>query len=433
MIQQIKEKKWAIILGVLCITYFAIQPFSRHIADIFWITLSLTSIAFLIITKIKGQPHNTPKPLKHLLLLCALMPIVSIISYIASPLDLPINLLEPDLRWWLVIPIILAMRANHIGPVWIISFLVAYSASTFISAGLETNWYTHMTNRANGDENAVPYGMFNSTISALLLVVFVSSYVKQISTSNKMKYTLRGVILAIASLALLAAVASGTRAALILIPITIIFIYLTHYPLKKSISISAIIVISLSAGLYFSPPNAVKQKLTHAYDNTYNFFAIGDRKSKLTSMGQRLEQWKESWCIFKITPLTGSGPRSFSEAHQTYGGPSNCDATQYRAHGDYQAHSLYFNQLGTLGILGILSMGYWFIYATKLSWGQRNSKNNIIKLGASMMLIVILCFLVNGITLDLWFKNHVMDKHLLIWALPLLLMFYRPEPTILNK
>lgn len=426
MYKQVKENPWAVILGSLSITYFAIQPFSRHVADVFWIILSFASIAFLIIAKANKQPHNTPKPLQHLLILCAIMPVVSIISFLASPLDLPINLLEPDLRWWLIIPIILAMRANRIGPFWVIVCLATYAIATFISAGLETHWYTQLNRRANGDENAVPYGMFNSTIAALLLVVFVSPYIKQLFNSSRKKYALRTFILLIAGLALLAAIASGTRAALILIPFAVVFIYLIHYPLKKSINISTIMIVTLTAGLYFSPPNAVKQKLTHAYDNTYNFFAIGDRASKLTSMGQRLEQWRESWCIFKITPLTGSGPRSFSEAHQAYGGPKNCNAIQSLSHGTYQAHSLYFNHLGTLGILGILSIAAWFIYSIAISWEQRNSKDNITELGANMMLVVIACFLINGITLDLWFKNHVMDKHLLIWALPLLLMFHKP-------
>ena len=430
MIDKIKNNGWAIGLGALCCIYFAIQPFDRHLADIFWIILSLTGMAFLAWARLNKQTLETPKPLQYALWLCAILPVVSIISYLASPItNLPINLLEPDLRWWLIIPIILAMRANGIGPKWLLVFLTTYTLATFISAGLETNWYSNLSIRANGDENAVPYGMFNATIAALLLTLFVSPYIKSQFSSKKITILIRTTILVLCALATLAAIASGTRAALILIPITIVFIYLLHYPLKKSIPIATGLVVLLITSVWLSPPNAVKSKMANAYDNTYHFFAVGDRASKLTSVGQRLEQWRESWCIFKITPITGSGPRSFSEAHQTYGGTQYCNATQYRDHGDYQAHSLYFNHLGTLGIIGVLSMGLWFAYSIRISWQRRNTLNPTIELGSSLMLVTILCFFVNGITLDLWFKNHVMDKHTLIWALPLLLIFYKQSES----
>lgn len=425
MIDKIKNNGWAIGLGALCCIYFAIQPFDRHLADIFWIILSLTGMAFLAWARLNKQTLETPKPLQYALWLCAILPVVSIISYLASPItNLPINLLEPDLRWWLIIPIILAMRANAIGPKWLLVFLTTYTLATFISAGLETNWYSNLSIRANGDENAVPYGMFNATIAALLLTLFVSPYIKSQFSSKKITILIRTTILVLCALATLAAIASGTRAALILIPITIVFIYLLHYPLKKSIPIATGLVVLLITSVWLSPPNAVKSKMTIAYDNTYNYFAIGDRSSRFTSLGQRLEQWRESWCIFKINPITGSGPRSFSEAHQAYGGQNHCNVEQTLHHGTYQAHSLYFNHLGTLGIIGVLSMGLWFGYSIRISWQRRNILNPTIELGSSLMLVTILCFLVNGITLDLWFKNHVMDKHTLIWALPLLLIFY---------
>ncbi len=420
------------LLGLLALCFFTIQPWNRHLADVFWLLLSMISLCYVVSKKYHGHTFNTPKPLKTLLYLCALMPLVSLISFLTSPLDtLELSLLEPDTRWLLIIPVILAMRDTHFGPQWILVLLFSYAISTLISASSEIAYLTHLYKRADGDENAVPYGMFNATVALMLLTYFISPYIKQITNTKAKVILVRGLVFIVFILASIAAFLSGTRAAVLLIPIVIVIIYSINYGPKKALMGMSILLILGITVLAVSPNSAFKTNLKYAYTNTSNYFLLENKESKLNSMGQRLEQWKESWCIFKLHPLLGTGPRSFQQAHQAYGGKSHCNAVQYLKQGSYQAHSMYFNTLGTLGITGIILTLILFLTFLHTAITALKKDSTVSKLGGSLLLTVITCHAINGITLDLWFMNHVMDKNLIVLAIPLVLIFYKQEQKTL--
>ncbi len=414
------------LLGLLALLFFTIQPWDRHIADAFWLLLSLSSLCYIATMKYQGKNLNTPKPLKTLLWLCALMPAVSVISYLASPLDtLTPKLLEPDTRWLLIIPIILALRDTKMGPKWVLLLITSYAISTFISATIETNYLTNLTRRANGDENAVPYGMFNATIALMLLTFFISPYIKEkANTNNKNKVWLtRAILLIIFSLAITSAFLSGTRAAILVLPVVITLLYFTHYNFKKSL---IGLTLLLGLGVVFigsQTESAFVKRLITAPAKLTSYFVKNDRTSKLKN--QRLEQWKESWCIFTLHPILGTGPRTFKHAHQSYGSEDYCNATQALKQGSYQAHSVYFNTLGTLGMAGILSSLLLSLTLLRTGLNALKQNDNTVKLGGSLLITVIACHAINGITLDLWFMNHVMDKNLIVIALPLLLIYHK--------
>ncbi len=425
--QQVSIKN---LLGLLALLFFISQPWDRHIANGFWLLLSLSSLCYITTKKYQGKSFNTPNPLKNLLWLCALMPAASLISYITSPLDtLTPKLLEPDTRWLLIIPIIVALRDTKMGAKWVLLLISGYAISTFISAAMETNYLTNLARRANGDENAVPYGMFNSTIGLMLLAFFISPYIKQktnYNNKNNVRVT-RALLLTIFTLAITSAFLSGTRAAILVLPVVIPLLYFMHYSIKKTL---AGLIFLLGLGSIFigaQTESAFITKLTSTPTTLSSYFLEHDRASKLKN--QRLEQWKESWCIFTIHPILGTGPRSFKYAHQAYGGKEHCDATQYLKQGSYQAHSVYFNTLGTLGITGLaisLLLSLVFLRAGINAFKQ-NCK--LTKLGGSLLITAIACHAVNGITLDLWFMNHVMNKNLMVLALPLLLIYHRKTST----
>jgi len=358
------------------------------------------------------------------------MPLVSILSYLASPLDtLTPKLLEPDTRWLLIIPIILALRDTQIGPKWVLLLITSYAISTFISATIETNYLTNLARRANGDENAVPYGMFNATIALMLLTFFISPYIKQKANhNNKNKIILtRALLLIIFSLAITSAFLSGTRAAILVLPIVITLLYAMHYSFKKSL-IGLTLLLGLGSIFIGSQSeSAFVKRLITAPAKVTSYFVKNDRSSKLRN--QRLEQWKESWCIFTLHPILGTGPRTFKHAHQSYGGEDYCNATQALKQGSYQAHSVYFNTLGTLGMAGILASLLLSLTLLRTGINALKQNNNTVKLGGSLLITVIACHAVNGITLDLWFMNHVMDKNLMVLALPLLLIYHRKHPS----
>ena len=418
------------LLGLLALLFFTIQPWDRHMADAFWLLLSLISLCYVATKKYQGQSLNTPAPLKNLLWLCTLVPLVSIISYLASPLDtLTPKLLEPDTRWLLIIPIILALRDTQIGPKWVLLLISSYAISTFISATIETNYLTNPARRANGDENAVSYGMFNATIALMLLTYFISPYVKQKEShynKNKVRFT-RALLLIIFSLATTSAFLSGTRAAILVLPIVIALLYFMHYSFKKSL-IGLTLLLGLGIVVIGSQTEStlVKRLITTPAKLT-SYFVKNDRTSKLRN--QRFEQWKESWCIFTIHPILGTGPRTFKHAHQTYGSKDHCNATQALKQGSYQAHSVYFNTLGTLGMTGILISLLLSLTLLHTGINAFKQNNKTIKLGGSLLITAITCHAINGITLDLWFMNHVMDKNLIVLVLPLLLIYHRKTPT----
>jgi len=424
--QQLTPKN---LLGILALLFFTIQPWDRHLADALWLLLSLSSLCYVAQKKYQGHNFNTPKPLKTLLWLCALMPAVSVISYLASPLDtLSPKLLEPDTRWLLITPIILALRDTQMGPKWVLLLISSYAISTFMSAAIETNYLTNLAIRANGDENAVPYGMFNATIGLMLLTFFMSPYIKQKANhnnKNKVRIT-RALLLIIFSLAITSAFLSGTRAAILVLPIVITLLYFMHYRFKKSL---IGLTLLLGIGVVFIGSQAesafVKRLITVPAKLT-SYFVKNDRTSKLGN--QRLEQWKESWCIFTIHPILGTGPRTFKYAHQTYGGKDHCNATQALKQGSYQAHSVYFNTLGTLGMAGILFSLLLSLAFLRAGINAFKQSCKTTKLGGSLLITVIACHAINGITLDLWFMNHVMDKNLIVLALPLLLIYHRKAP-----
>lgn len=420
--QQLSAKN---LLGLLTLLFFIVQPWDRHIADAFWVLLSLISLVYISIKKHQGQSLNTPKPLKNLLWLLTLMPIVSALSYLASPLDtLTPKLLEPDTRWLLIIPIILALRDTQMGPKWVLLLISTYAISTFISATIETNYLTNLARRANGDENAVPYGMFNATAALMLLAYFISPYIKQ---NNKTQATIiRTLLFLVFILTVISTFLSGTRAAMMLIIIGTTALYSIHYNFKKSIIVLTLLLGVGSVFIISQPNSALMQKLVSTPQKISSYFTNGDRASKLQN--QRFEQWRESWCIFTIHPILGTGPRSFKQAHQVYGEPNHCNAVQQLTQGSYQAHSVYFNTLGTLGLSGmiislLLSFAFLRIAITALYCRSKS-----VKLGGSLLATAITCHAINGLTLDLWFMNHVMDKNLIILALPLLLIFYKNKP-----
>ncbi len=416
------------VFALLLVFYFSIQPWDHQLADAAWILLSILSLLYIGMHKFHGHSFKVPKQLKIIFWLFTLMPLASIISYIASPLDtLSTSMLEADTRWLLVIPMIIALRELKVGPYWILTMLVAYALSTFTSAFIETQYLSNLRTRANGDENAVSYGMFNATIALLLLSFFVSSYIKD-KTLNHRPTIARGAVFIVFALSCLATFLSGTRAAIILIPIGIFIIYAINYSKTKA-TLGIILLVSVGALLTATQPNSafVKRLLT-APDKVSNYFIKHDRKSRLQI--PRLEQWAESWCIFKKHPVAGTGPRSFKQAHQAYGSEDHCNAIQTLRQGSYQAHSLYFNTLATLGSLGLIALLLIFTQLIKVALitlkNKSTSKTAI--LGALLLVSIIISHLINGLTLDLLFRNHIIDKFLIVIALPIILIFYKqPE------
>jgi len=415
-----------IFFGLLTLIYFIIQPWLRTTSNDLWLLISLLSLAYIAYLKATKQNKQleTPNKLKQLFFALSLLPVVSIVSYLDSPLEnMTPSQLEPDIRWLLIIPIIITLRATDVGPRWVIACIVGYTLSSFTSAFIETNSLQNLTIRANGDENAVTYGMFNATVTLMALAVFVSAYIKERTHNTIKPIVIRAALILVFTLGIITSFLSSTRAAIILIPLVLAALYATQYSTKKAILGSGVILLILTMFIALNQQTTFVKRIISTPEKIVNYFEIADKKSKLTSVGQRLEIWQESVCIFNKHPILGTGPRSFSQAHQMYGGVEHCNATQQLKQGFYQAHSVYFNTLGTLGIAGIISLSLIVLLSIKSIPAALKDSSTTVQLGGLLMLTVLLCHIINGLTVDLWFRNHVISKNLLIWALPMVLMF----------
>jgi len=424
LLEYIKQNRLLCLLGLLLCSYFTVQPWDRHAADAAWVLISLISAGVIIQKKAKNYSLSTPKELKNIYWVMAAIPVVSIICFITSPLpDLPTRYLEPDIRWFLAIPMIMAFRELKLTPIWILIAFSCYALSSFLTAMLDTQYLSKLTIRIDGDENAVPFGMFTATIALLVLIFFTSEWIKKQFTSKQARLLTRTFLLLLFSALVITTYLSGTRAAFALILIGIVLLYILVYPLKKSITGITLLLTTLILLVISNSESALLQKLLSAPERVSSYFETYDTQSRLKN--QRLEQWIEASCIFKKHPLTGTGPRSFREAHQTYGGKEHCDAVQHLKQGAYQAHSVYFDTLFSKGLLGIMIFSALILSLIKAMKTRWQSHSDHIRLGCLLLFMAMASHLINGLTLDLWFKNHVMGKNLIVLVLPLALIFHK--------
>lgn len=396
--------------GVLILLFFAITPWDRMWAEYCFFILSLTSSIQLLILKASHRTINTPKECKKIIWFFILIPATSVISYTLSPLDnLSTGVLEPDTRWLLFIPIFITSLHNRIHPNWAIGALAIYCISAFSKGLIETNFATEMWRRAWGDENPNPFGMFNAVIS-LMLICYVL-----ISTKNISKLTLKSAALpltigACIMLGIISTYFTGTRTALFLLAVGMMIFLITNLKSKVSwVIVGGTLILSI---FILSTPSghALKERIASIPNKASAFITKG---SSNNSTGQRLEQWRGSICGFLKHPITGTGPRSAREAFGKYSGKDDCNLTLQVEPGPRQTHSLFFNTLLTLGSLGILVFAAFFTLLLKTAKKYYSSTGQWVKIGASMLFIYVLGMAINGIALDMWFRNYMVNKNLM--------------------
>jgi O-antigen ligase len=75
---------------------------------------------------------------------------------------------------------------------------------------------------------------------------------------------------------------------------------------------------------------------------------------------RRLHKWKASWEMFKEHPFLGIGPYQFREELPNYLS-EEVKAKVFEHHSYNHAHSIYFDYLGTMGIMGFLGLLFFLI------------------------------------------------------------------------
>jgi O-antigen ligase len=423
--------------GLLITLFLVVTPWNRIWAEYIWIIIALTATIQIISHKVTSTPHQTlPKEIVRLNYIFVLIPIVSILSFIFSPLeDLPIKLLEPDLRWLLFIPIVIAIYRSRVNPNWVFIALSLYCISAFSECLVETNFLANLNTRARGDVNANPFGMYNAMITLMLASYLLDSSKEIAPALNKHIFTL--ILIAIISLGTLSVILTGTRTAIFTLLIGLILLSITSLKNKRGWAIAGIVFICLS--LFISTPSGEKlsKRFLTIPEKAMLFFTYETdnqrKKAARNSTGQRLEQWRGSVCVFQKHPLLGTGPRSAREAFTKYSNKENCNLNLAVKPGPRQTHSMYFNTLLTLGIAGILVFSLFFMSLIKLTKSQFSSSNKTARLGAIMLSMYLISMAINGIALDMWFRNYMVNKNLIALLLPLIILAWHQKNPDMQK
>jgi len=382
-------------------------------AEYCFFILFLVSSAQLLTLKITKQIIKTSKEAKKLIWFFILIPAASIISYTLSPLDnLSAGVLEPDSRWLLFAPIFIATLHNRLHPNWVVAALAIYCISAFSKGFIETKYATEIWRRAWGDENPNPFGMFNAVITLMLMCYLLASKKSPPKPISK-GAALTLFIFTCVILGSIGTYFTGTRTALFLLAIGILIYLILNIKSKTSWAITGTIAILFAYILSTPSGNSLQKRIASIPHKATEFIETQNTSSKLNSTGQRLEQWRGSICGFLKHPITGTGPRSAREAFAKYGGKDNCNLTLAVKPGPRQTHSLFFNTLLTLGSLGILVFAAFFIQLIKTAKTHYSSVNQGVKIGASMLFIYVLGMAINGIALDMWFRNYMVNKNLM--------------------
>ncbi len=194
---------------------------------------------------------------------------------------------------------------------------------------------------------------------------------------------------------LCACLLSGSRGAWIEIPVVIPVILWLHRTALNKKNILAILIFFLIIGTGFSfIGGAVVEKRVLAAFHSMDQYLKGENKE--TAVGQRFEIWKVALDMWSANPLLGSGLGDFRH-----------DAMRKTRQGDVvlmenfnQAHSIYFEFLGTTGLIGFLAMLTAVLVLPFRVFYQRlkNNASPDIRFPALAGMVCILAFALFGLT-----------------------------------
>jgi O-antigen ligase len=175
--------------------------------------------------------------------------------------------------------------------------------------------------------------------------------------------------------------------------------------MKNWIALALLAVCILAAGMTIKETSrygALESELSKALAGGYSS----------GSLGQRLELWRLSGCIADEYPVLGAGTGSFKHAQLDHW-PATC-GVEIRASKGYfsQAHSVYFQSLATMGYLGLTAL--MLVLVILLCVAIR-----FVPSGGLVLLFMVSSFMVAGFTVDLFFKDFMVARFVLLTSLGL--------------
>lgn len=209
-------------------------------------------------------------------------------------------------------------------------------------------------------------------------------------------------------LAIIASLMSASRGAWVLVPI--ISVWLLWIRRKEIGPIPLLAISTITIVLIISVLSSEKITLrVNVAIHEYQTYL--DDPSKVTSIGSRLEMWRDSVEIWKEHPLIGTGVGDFSDDRLAFVNEGvSFVKTKYR-----HAHSIYFDVLATAGLIGLLSMLIFMLYLPYRMFSQlyKTETDPWIQFYALSGMAIIISFAVFGLTEGWLARNTLLRVYLM--------------------
>lgn len=248
---------------------------------------------------------------------------------------------------------------------------------------------------------------------AVLIASLSIVYLVTLAESNKKK----AMSIIVFVLATTVAILSQTRGAWLYYPVLLLILIFVYRKIitPKQWLIGTILVAIISTLVFINPPKIIKERIGSAVTE-YNEFQIGGAVAIDNAVGLRLQMWQDSIKIFVESPLFGVGISNFENQSKLLisKGKSN-PRSQLFGH----AHSIFFDVLATMGLIGILGLiilVFWLpiLFFIKI-W--RNADSAELKCYSLAGIILITSFIVFGITEAWLVRNPLVRTYLIIMVL----------------
>ncbi len=206
---------------------------------------------------------------------------------------------------------------------------------------------------------------------------------------------------------------SGTRGAWAAFPFALAVAFiLFRKGLNRRRILQIFVVFSLFAIIVFSVLKFGERTGSRSLDLaqiTKNVLLFTQGKSSNNSTGQRFVMWGVALDMFKANPWLGSGPGGFKDEAEQQITEKNVALVKAFPH----AHSIYFEFLGTTGLLGFLTMITSFFIVPGLVFRKALSGSEMQRLSASVGLVFLTCFALFGLTEYWLYRSPMLITYLL--------------------
>jgi len=311
--------------------------------------------------------------------------------------------LERFVRLLMLIPIYVMLR--RFGLNLVNTFILGAVAGCFLLLGQSLVFHLVMG-------HPVVNGVYHKIVlgdTAVLLAALVTAALL-LQPHEKWQYLL-GVLAAVAGLYV--SVLSQTRGAWLLLPVLIvlwIWLYRSKITAKTLVTVLGLVLVAVTALAIWT-----QASVSRGIEAGINDLKVYQKDPSVeTSLGARLNMWRDSLTLFKQNPILGAGLGDFKRDRLELMDQGKA----IPAYGYGHAHSIYFHALATSGLIGLLilllsiiGLPFWVFYR-----GWRQAQDGDARLAAFGGLTVVVAFAVFGLSEGWLARNPFMN----IYAVTLL-------------